>query len=287
MSLAGPSSVAGLLADAHRRLAETSFLSAAEARLEARLLAAAAFKVAPVWLIAHDTDQPTPEQIVAFESLLARRLAGEPVAYLLGQREFYGRPFQVTPDTLIPRPETEHLVEAALARGPARARVLDIGAGSGCIAITLKLERPDWQVTAVDLSPAALAVARTNATRLGAEIEWLESDLFAALSGRTFDLIVSNPPYVAETDPHMTQGDVRFEPRSALTSGADGLDAIREIVKRAHAHLENGGWLLMEHGWDQGEAVGRLLDNAGFAEVFLASDLAGQERISGGRFSSQ
>jgi release factor glutamine methyltransferase len=280
-------SVAGLQSDAQRRLAETLSLPTAEARLEARLLAAAAFRVAPVWLIAHDTDQPTPEQTAAFETMLVRRLAGEPVAYILGQREFYGRPFQVTPNTLIPRPETEHLVEAALARGPARARLLDIGTGSGCIAITLKLERPDWQVTAVDLSPAALVVARDNAARLGADIEWLDSDLFTALAGRSFDLIISNPPYVAEADPHMTQGDVRFEPRSALTSGADGLDAIREIVKRAPAHLENGGWLLMEHGWDQGVAVGRLLDNAGFAEMFLARDLAGQERISGGQFSSQ
>jgi release factor glutamine methyltransferase len=175
------------------------------------------------------------------------------------------------------------LVEAALARGPVNARVLDIGTGSGCIAITLKLERPDWQVAAVDLSLDALAVARGNASRLGAEVEFLHGDLFSALAGRTFDLVVSNPPYVAEADPHMTQGDVRFEPRTALTSGEDGLDAIREITKRAPTHLAKGGWLMMEHGWDQGEAVRRLLADAGFAAAFQECDLAGHPRVSGGR----
>lgn len=275
--------VAATLADAARRLADALALPQREARLEARILASRTLDVETVWLLAHDTDPLTEPQTAAFEVLLGRRLAGEPVAYILGEREFYGRPFRVTPATLIPRPETEHLVEAALARGPTAARVLDIGTGSGCIAITLKLERPDWQVTAVDLSTDALAVARDNATRLGAEVECLPSDLFAALAGRTFELIVSNPPYVADADPHMGQGDVRFEPHTALTSGADGLDAIRAIVKRAPAHLAAGGWLLLEHGWDQGEAVGRLLAEAGFEAVFLERDLAGQARVSGGR----
>jgi len=163
--------------------------------------------------------------------------------------------------------------------------VLDIGAGSGCIAITLKLERPDWRLCAVDISAAALAVARDNGARLGAEVEWLESDLFDALPGRRFDLIVGNPPYVAAADLHLSQGDVRFEPPGALASGADGLDAIRAIVKRAPAHLEPGGWLLLEHGYDQGVAVPDLLAAAGFAEVFMARDLAGQARISGGRMA--
>ena len=249
------------------------------------MLACHALKVETVWLLAHDTDPLDDAETTAFDALLVRRLAGEPVAYLLGEREFYGRPFRVTPATLIPRPETEHLVDAALARGPAQARVLDIGTGSGCIAITLKLERPDWQVTAIDLSTDALVVARDNACRLDADIEWLESDLFAALAGRTVDLIVSNPPYVAEADPHMATGDVRFEPRTALTSGEDGLDAIRQIVKQAPAHLSDGGWLLLEHGWDQGDAVGRLLTEAGFSKTFLEFDLAGQARVSGGCIS--
>ncbi|MFA5082445.1 MAG: peptide chain release factor N(5)-glutamine methyltransferase, partial [Hydrogenophilaceae bacterium] len=150
-------------------------------------------------------------------------------------------------------------------------------------AITLKLERPDWSVCALDVSTEALAVAQVNGERLGAGVEWLESDLFAALAGRTFALIVSNPPYVAAADNHLDQGDVRFEPRGALASGADGLDAIRAIVKRAPAHLAPGGWLLLEHGYDQGEAVPSLLRTAGYEEVFMDRDLAGQPRVSGGR----
>lgn len=273
------------LADARDRLVSELALSPREARLETRLLAAAALKVEPVWLIAHDTDRLTPERIAAIEALLARRLAGEPIAYILGEREFYGRPFRVGPATLIPRPETEHLVEAALARAAADAptRALDIGAGSGCVAITLKLERPLWRIASVDTSADALVVARDNGERLGAEVAWLESDLFTALAGQTFDLIVSNPPYVAAADRHLSQGDARFEPRRALVSGTDGLDAIRAIIKQAPAHLAPGGWLLLEHGYDQGEAVPALLTEAGYQEVFMARDLAGQARVSGGR----
>ena len=275
--------LAAYLADAAARLGASLALDAREARLETRILAAAALAVDPVWLIAHDTDLLDEDRRSTLDTWFARRLAGEPVAYILGQREFYGRPFRVGPATLIPRPETEHLVEAALARLPADGRVLDIGTGSGCIAITVKLERPDARVTAVDLSPDALAVARDNAKHLDAAIEWLESDLFTALGDRQFDLIVSNPPYVPEGDPHLAAGDVRHEPRSALTSGADGLDAIRAIARQAPAYLANGGWLLLEHGYDQGEAVPALLRAAGYDEVFLARDLAGQARISGGR----
>jgi release factor glutamine methyltransferase len=265
-----------------RRLVDQGIVDPAVARIEARLLAQEALGTGQTWLIAHGTDTLTPARIAAIEALTRRRLAGEPMAYILGEREFHGRVFRVSPATLIPRPETEHLVEAALARGPTQARVLDIGTGSGCIAITLKLERPDWRVTGVDISHAALEVARGNADRLGAEIDWLESDLFAALSGRTYDLIVSNPPYVAESDPHMSQGDVRFEPRSALTSGDDGLDAIRAVITQAGVHLSASGWLLLEHGWDQAEPVGRLLASAGFTEIFLERDLAGLARVSGG-----
>lgn len=270
-----------VLAEAARRLVAHSDLP----RLDVRLLARHALGVGDTWLIAHGRDEVDAVQLAAIEGLVARRAAGEPVAYILGEREFYGRPFRVTPDTLIPRPETEHLVEAALARLPGELplRVLDIGTGSGCIAITLKRERPAWQVTAVDLSPAALAVARANAGQLGAEVEFVASDLFSALGGRRFDLIVSNPPYVAEDDAHLGQGDVRFEPRSALAAGPDGLDAVRAIVKSAPTHLEAAGWLMLEHGWDQGEAVASLLQAAGFADCFLECDLAGQARVSGGR----
>lgn len=275
--------LAARLAGAAARLAEALALSPREARLEVRILAAAALGVAPVWLIAHADEVPTAAQAARLDALLARRLAGEPVAYILGEREFYGRPFRVGPATLIPRPETEHLVEAALARAPTGARVLDIGTGSGCIAITLKLERPDWSVCAVDLSLEALAVARDNAERLGAGLECLASDLFAALPGRVFDLIVSNPPYIPAADPHLDRGDVRFEPRAALASGPDGLATIRAIVAEAPAHLAAGGWLLLEHGYDQGEAVPALLRGAGYTEVFLERDLAGLARVSGGR----
>ncbi len=275
--------VAALLADAAARLAGQLGLSPREARLEARILAGHALTVETVWLLAHDTDTLDGAQAAALEALVCRRLTGEPVAYILGEREFYGRAFRVTPATLIPRPETEHLIDAALARAPANARVLDVGTGSGCIAITLKRQRPDCQVTAVDLSPAALAIAQDNGARLDAPVEWLESDLFGALPGRTFDLIVSNPPYVAEADPHLSQGDCRFEPSAALRSGVAGLDTLGRLIKQAPAHLEPGAWLLLEHGWDQGPAVARRLAEAGFGEVFTARDLAGQTRVGGGK----
>jgi release factor glutamine methyltransferase len=275
--------LADYLAEAVGRLVSSSGLTLREARLEVRILAAAALGVEPVWLIAHDGDRLSPPQLAALTARIDRRLAGEPVAYILGEREFYGRSFRVDSATLIPRPETEHLVEAALARGKAAASVLDIGTGSGCIAITLKLERPDWQGTAVDISAAALAVAQDNGRRLGAAVDWLESDLFAALDGRRFDLIVSNPPYIPDTDRHLGQGDARFEPRNALASGRDGLDTIREIVKLAPTHLVDAGWLLLEHGYDQGEAVPALLADAGYDAVFMTRDLAGQPRVSGGR----
>lgn len=264
-------------------LARQLGLSAREARIEAHSLAGHALGVNRAWLIAHDRDEIAPAAQARIEALLARRAAGEPVAYLVGEREFYGRDFMVGPGVLIPRPETEHLVEAALKRAPHNARVLDIGTGSGCIAITLKLERPDLQVSAVDVSAAALNIARANAAELHAEVEFAESDLFHALAGRQFELIVSNPPYIPEADAHLSQGDLRFEPKNALASGPDGLDAIRAIVDQAKAHLAPGGWLLFEHGYDQGEAVQGLLKAAGYAKVFLEQDLAGQPRVSGGR----
>ncbi len=277
-------SLSAHLIDAARRLAEALDLPPREARLEAQILFSHGLGVNRAWLIGHDRDALTPEQIARVERLLERRLAGEPVAYLLGEREFYGRPFQVTPDVLIPRPDTELLVELALEHLPPGAplNVLDIGAGSGAITISLALERPACRVTAVDVSAAALDVARRNAETLRADVEFLVSDGFTALPSRRFHLIASNPPYIAAADPHLRQGDLRFEPSQALASGADGLDLIRRLATDAPNHLEPGGWLLLEHGWNQAEAVRGLLQTAGFRAVFSARDLAGHERVTGG-----
>ena len=283
----GAASVAGLIDDASARISAALGLEKREARLEARVLAAFAWDVAPAWLIAHDTDPLTEAQTAQFEALLARRLSGEPVAYLTGTREFYGRSFQVSPDVLIPRPDTELLVELALARMPPgqAVKVLDLGTGSGCIAITLALERPLAQVTAVDRSAAALAIARHNADMLNARVEFLNSDWFAVLTGRRFDLIVGNPPYIAAADPHLTHGDVRFEPLSALAAGPDGLEDLRQLAAAAGAHLQPGGALLLEHGYDQADAVQALLQSAGFRHVQSWPDLSGIRRVSGGDLS--
>lgn len=220
-----------------------------------------------------------------FVELLTRRVAGEPVAYLLGEREFYGRRFGVSPAVLIPRPETELVVDLVLARvtpGSAPA-ILDLGTGSGALAVTLALEIPAAQVTAVDFSTSALDVARANAAALAASVRFVESDWFATLDPARFDFIVSNPPYIAENDPHLAQGDVRFEPATALASGPAGLDDLRRITAAAPGFLAAGGWLMMEHGYDQAAAVRTLLVAAGFVEVASAQDLAGIERISFGR----
>lgn len=238
------------------------------------------------WLIAHDTDVPGDDARAAFDALVARRAAGEPVAYITGHRGFWSLDLAVTPATLIPRPETELLVELALERLPPDrpCRVADLGTGSGAIALAIARERPRAQVTAVDVSADALAVARGNAARLGLErVRFLQGTWMTPLSGERFDVVVSNPPYIEAGDPHLEQGDLRFEPAAALASGADGLDAIREIVAAAPGHLGPGGWLLMEHGWNQGAAVRGLLERAGYAEVFTAPDLEGRDRVSGGR----
>jgi len=238
-------------------------------------------------LIAHPERALDPAERSRFVALAARRRAGEPIAYIIGRREFYGRTFEVDRSVLIPRPETELLIELALARVPDEdGRILDLGTGSGCIAITLALERPRSTVYAVDASAAALQVARANVQRLGAaNVHLLEGSWYAPVSGSTFDVIVSNPPYVAADDPHLGQGDVRAEPRAALAAGARGLDAIRSIVTGAGAHLRPGGWLLLEHGYDQAEAVAELLNQAGFEDCFGARDLAQLPRASGGRKS--
>ncbi|MBK6637201.1 MAG: peptide chain release factor N(5)-glutamine methyltransferase [Rhodocyclaceae bacterium] len=230
-----------------------------------------------------------------FADWVERRADGEPVAYVIGKREFYGRDFFVAPGVLIPRPETELLVDAvqsefpqvgagdtAIGEATAATTVLDLGTGSGCIAISIALEYPSTRVTAVDQSDFALAVTARNATTLGATVGLLESDWFSALAGARFDLIVSNPPYIRADDPHLCQGDLRHEPGSALASGDDGLSALRWIIGQAPEHLNPGGWLWLEHGYDQAEAVRALLRSAGFADVSSRRDLAGIERISGG-----
>lgn len=279
--------VAQLLDDATARIAAATGLDRREARLETRVLAAHAWSVDAAWLIAHDTDSVTRAHQDAFESLVSQRESGTPIAYLVGRREFYGRPFQVSPDVLIPRPDTELLVELALARIPPDqpVAVLDLGTGSGCIALTLALERPRAVVTAVDQSAAALEVACRNAEHLGASVEFFTSDWFTTLGRRQFDLIVSNPPYIARSDVHLKGGDVRFEPRCALVAGSEGLDDLRQLVAVAPSHLHPGGWLLLEHGYDQADRVRALLRDHAFEEVAGWRDLAGVPRVSGGQTS--
>ena len=241
------------------------------------------------WLAAHRDEALAREQADAFFALAKRRREGEPVAYLVGWREFWGLRLRVTPDVLIPRPETETLVELALTwLAPDRAlRVLDLGTGSGAIALALAHERPQAHVIATDASSAALAIARDNAQQLGLDnVEFVGADWYDGVPSGTFDLIVSNPPYIASDDPHLEQGDLRFEPRGALTDDADGLSAIRVIVQRAPFLLAPGGALWLEHGYDQAEAVRALLTERGLTEVRSATDLAGIERISGGVFTA-
>lgn len=279
--------VAGLLHDASHRLSGALGLDRREARIEARALAVHAWRVETAWLLAHDTDVPDAGQAAAFLALVEQRLAGQPVAYLTGRREFYGRPFRVTPDVLIPRPETELLVDQALLHLPPGQplQVLDLGTGSGCVAVTIALERPHAIVTAVDRSPAALALAEDNARALDARVRFLQSDWFAALAGERFDLIVANPPYIAAADPHLGRGDVRFEPLAALASGGDGFDDLRRIVHDAPVHLATAGWLWLEHGFEQAELTQRLLRDAGLRHVQTRPDAAGLPRISGGQVS--
>lgn len=279
-------SIQQLLVEDAARLAAALTLDPGSARLEVQYLLQQVLGKPRAWLLAHPETSLDPEQQRTYSAALERRLQGEPIAYILGEREFFGLRFKVTPATLIPRPETELLVELALQRIPENkpCHVLDLGAGSGAIALSIAHERPGALVTAVDASLAALEVARENAARLGLhKVRFLHGSWYAPLGDERYDLIVSNPPYVAENDPHLAQGDLRFEPASALASGADGLDDIRSIVTGARAHLEAGGWLLLEHGYDQGEKVCALLKGAGFGNVLTEPDLAGNGRVSGGQ----
>ena len=261
-------------------------LDSGSARIEVQMLLQQVLDASRAYLLAHPEQALNEAQEASYRALLQRRLAGEPLAYILGEREFYGLNFRVTPATLIPRPDTELLVELALQRISPRGafRVLDLGTGSGAIALSIAHARPDVEVTAVDASQEALDVARENAQRLNiANVRLLCSDWFFALTGERYDLIVSNPPYIADGDAHLAQGDLRFEPRTALASGAEGLDDIRRIVAGAKGHLKADGWLLFEHGYDQAERARELLRQNGYSGVFSARDLAGIERVSGGK----
>ncbi|WP_199097580.1 peptide chain release factor N(5)-glutamine methyltransferase [Dyella sp. ASV21] len=255
-------------------------------RLEAELLLVHVLGKPRSWLFAHADDALDEATLAAFHALVRRRHQGEPVAYITGRRGFWSLELQVTAATLIPRPETELLVELALERAPAGAAVADLGTGSGAIALALAHERKDLRVSATDASADALAVARGNAERLGlSQVRFHHGDWLAPLAAERFAVIVSNPPYIEADDPHLQQGDLRFEPASALASGADGLDDIRRIVSDARAHLLPNGWLMMEHGWNQGLAVRAVLEAAGYGEVFTAQDLEQRDRVSGGRWA--
>lgn len=253
--------------------------------LDAELLLAHALDRPRPHLKAWPDNRPDAEQLARFEDLLERRQRGEPMAYLLGEREFWSLRLEVTPDTLIPRHDTETLVEAALGRIPRgkHCRVVDLGTGSGAIALAIRHERPLADITATDASRPALDVARRNAARLGLDIRFVYGEWFAPLAGQQFDVIVSNPPYIADADRHLANGDLPHEPRSALASGPDGLRDIRQIVTAAPGFLAPGGWLLLEHGHEQGDAVRALLAAAGFSGLGCSRDLAGHERVSFGR----
>jgi release factor glutamine methyltransferase len=258
------------------------------ARLDAELLLSAALDKPRSYLRTWPEHEPGAEQLSAFATMLERRRAGEPVAYILGHQGFWSLDLEVAPHTLIPRPDTELLVETALQLAPAAPRrVLDLGTGTGAIALALASERGGWRVTGVDRIAEAVELAERNRQRLKlTNAGFRLSSWFDALAGERFDLIVSNPPYIATADRHLDEGDVRFEPMSALVAGADGLDDIRQIIDQAPRHLEAGGWLLLEHGYDQAEAVRGLLSAAGFAAVESRRDLGGHERISLGQWTA-
>lgn len=278
------------------RLQSALDAGASSARIEVQCLLQEVLQVNRAYLLTHAERVLDAGEYARYSALLERRMNGEPVAYLLGVREFYGLDFKVTPDTLIPRPDTELLVDLALQRMPsaglavtlsrkgekgAEFRVLDMGTGSGAIALSIAHARPDARVVAVDASVAALNVARENARRLKiGNIQLLHSDWFSALTGERFDLIVSNPPYIEADDVHLSQGDLRFEPASALVSGGDGLDDIRRICEQAKNFLNPGGWLMFEHGYNQAVRVRDLLQQAGFTEVASLPDLSGIERVT-------
>ena len=265
----------------------TSLVALPLPRAEVRMLVSHVLQRDTAWLVAHDDDIASPDEQRRIESLAAKRAQGEPMAYLLGEREFFGRTFACSPAALIPRPETEHLVEQALTliEDTACPTILDVGTGTGCIAITLSMERPNAQVSALDVSADALELAKKNAARLGANnIKFIESNWFSAVAtDAKFDLIVSNPPYIVPGDAHLTEGDLRFEPAIALADAVDGLESYRQLASGAIRHLQDGGWLIVEHGYDQGESVPALLRKNGFTDVSTQHDLAGHPRVTAAR----
>ena len=261
----------------------------ASARLDAELLLASVLGKSRSYLFAWPERLLTEPQMQAFAALVARRKAGEPVAHILGVREFWSLELEVTPATLIPRPETELLVESALARIPVDARwdIVDLGTGTGAIALAVASERPHCHIVASDISADALTVAERNADRLGLHnLSFQLGPWYEPVAGRRFHMILSNPPYVRTDDPHLREGDVRFDPRAALVAGPEGLDDLRSIVADAPAFLQPGGWLLVEHGYDQAAAVTELFARAGFEAIATARDLSGQPRVTQGQSES-
>lgn len=259
--------------------------SAPVEQLEARMLIGHVTQLTRVQLITQSARALSTAEVEQLNDLFQRRVAGEPMAYLIGEREFFGLKFHVDPAVLIPRPDTELLVELALQHLPQHGHILDMGTGSGAIAIAIAHTRRDAHVTALDVSEDALLVARRNAKENQVTVEFLRSDWFSAITAQQFDLIVSNPPYIVAGDRHLSEGDLRFEPIDALTDHADGLSDLRMISQQAAHHLKQDGWLLMEHGYDQAEAVRDLLRQNNLAEVQSWCDLAGIERVSGGKKS--
>jgi release factor glutamine methyltransferase len=311
-------SIHSALLQAQALLNSSLKLDAADARFESQLLLQHLLDTNRAWLIVHENDTLQPDTQAKFEALVMRRLQGEPMAYILGMREFYGLPLQVTPDTLIPRPDTEILVEAALAKIPASEitptqpyqgksepgdfhkihhktldpalhrngslDILDLGTGSGAIALAIAKHRPQASVTGLDASLAAIKVAEKNAAALQIRnVQFLLSDWFTALENQRFDLIVSNPPYIEQGDMHLSQGDLRFEPLSALASGADGLDDIRRIINDCLVHLKPQGWLMLEHGYNQAAAVADLMTQSGLVQLATFKDLGGNDRVTIGK----
>jgi release factor glutamine methyltransferase len=267
------------------RAAASELSNSESPRRDAEILLEHVTGKARTYLLAFGETLLTPEQEAQLAALLARRKTGEPVAHLTGEREFWSLPLYVSAATLIPRPDTECLVEQALARLPdGPCRILDLGTGTGAIALALASERPDCQVTAVDVMPDAVALAQRNLARLGfSNVQINQSSWFSALAQHTFEMIVSNPPYIDEHDPHLSQGDVRFEPLTALVAANDGLADIEHIITTAREHLVPGGWLLLEHGWTQGAAVRALFSAAGYASVETCRDYGGNERLTLGK----
>lgn len=259
-------------------------------RLEARMLLQHVLTISHSHIIAYGTQLLSNSQLASLNQLCQRRLAGEPLAYLLGWREFYGRRFQVSEAVLIPRPETEHLVDAVLAHLPAQGTLWDLGTGSGAIAVTIACERPDAQIWAADISEEALAVAQANASALQAQVRFGQGSWYQAQpqpAPHSVDVIVSNPPYIDAQDPHLQQGDLRFEPQQALTDNHNGLSAFETIIAGAKDFLRPDGWLLFEHGYDQGEAVRNILSQYKFRKIQTLADLAGLDRVTLGQIKSE